>query len=421
MRARALCGFLLLSLATGPALAGDSGPGPGRAVPSDPLRWTDVVRMLDTLPRMQEAVLRARAARAEVRAAGQVPNPEVEVRLGRGLPRDGTDGGLEWGVGLDVPFDWIGPRGAEIRAARALADAGGMDVAATRRELLGRIATRFNEVALGAQRVAACGEAVAQGEELADRVRLRVARGEARPADLSRVEVERERAALDRDEAVADLRASRAALAALLGLPESALPAIPPDGFTPPIPPARDPAIERATQEHPRLAAAQARVRARAAQADAERARRIPGFALGAYFDRELDRDAAGAVLRVQLPLWNWNGGAVRRARAEQVAEARAAEAEALALRAETAAAWERCTAGRAAEARFDDGILPRARAAADAIERGFVAGEVSLIDVLDARRVLADARRERIEAGLRARIACTALAVLTGGIDDAE
>ncbi|HOI09219.1 MAG TPA: TolC family protein, partial [Myxococcota bacterium] len=136
---------------------------------------------------------------------------------------------------------------------------------------------------------------------------------------------------------------------------------------------------------------------------------------------RELDRDAAGAVLRVQLPLWNWNGGAVRRVRAEQVAEARAAEAEALALRAETAAAWERCTAGRAAEARFDDGILPRARAAADAIERGFVAGEVSLIDVLDARRVLADARRERIEAGLRARIACTALAVLTGGIDDAE
>jgi outer membrane protein TolC len=43
------------------------------------------------------------------------------------------------------------------------------------------------------------------------------------------------------------------------------------------------------------------------------------------------------------------------------------------------------------------------------------------LIDVLDARRVLADAHRERIEAGLRARIACTELAVLTGGLDDAD
>jgi cobalt-zinc-cadmium efflux system outer membrane protein len=341
MRACALCGLLVLSLAAGPAR--------GDAPPSDPLRWPDVVRMLDTLPRMQEAVLRAHAARAEVRAAGQVPNPEAEVRLGRGLPRDGTDGGLEWGVGLEVPFDWIGPRGAAIRAARALADAGGMDVAATRRELLGQVATRFNEVALGARRVAACRESLARGEELADRVRMRVARGEARPADLSRVEVERERAALDRDEAVATLRAARAALAALLGVPEANLPAVAPDGFTPPAPPTRDQAIERAAQGHPRLAAAQARVVARAAQADAERARRIPGFALGAYFDRELDRDAAGAVLRVQLPLWNWNDGAERRARADQAAEARAAEADALALQAETAAAWERCTAGRTA------------------------------------------------------------------------
>jgi cobalt-zinc-cadmium efflux system outer membrane protein len=413
MRAHAPCVILLAMTLSGPAL-GQEGASP-------PLRWADVVRRIDVLPRVQEVLLRTRAAQAGVDAAGQVPNPEAEARLGRGMPRDNGAAGLEWGVALTIPFDWIGPRGAEMRAARSEADASRLDAITARREVLGRLALLFWEIAHDQQLAQTLRETETQVARLAGLIRLRVEKGESRPTELPRIETELERVRLDLERALADLRADRAALEALLGLPEGAVPGVEADGGTPLEPLSREEATARVTRAHPRLAAALARVRAREAVVAAERARRIPGFSLGGYFDRELDKNSAGGVLQVRLPVWNWNTGAIRRADAERAAEERAAESAARDLLAEAGGAWERCVQGRGAAARFQDEILPRAEAAAHAVERGFELGEVSLIDVLDARRVLLDARKERIEAGLRARAECTALAVLTGEIDDAK
>ncbi len=413
MRANALVVFILASTWAGASTAQEAAHGP--------LRWADVVRRIDTLPRVQEVLLRARAAQAGVDAAGQVPNPEAEARLGRGMPRDTGAAGLEWGVALTIPFDWIGPRGAEMRAARSEADATRLDAVSARREVLGRLAGLFWEIAHDQQLVQTLRETEAQVARLAGLIRLRVEKGESRPTELPRIETELERVRLDLERALADLRADRAALVVVLGLPEGAAPVVETDGAPTLEPLPRDEATARVARAHPRLAAALARVRAREATVAAERARRIPGFSLGGYFDRELDKDAAGGLLRVKIPVWNWNTGAIRRAEAERAAEERASESAARDLLADAGGAWERCVQGRSAAARFENEILPRAEASARAVERGFELGEVSLIDVLDARRVLLDARKERIEAGLRARTECAALAVLTGEIDDAK
>jgi cobalt-zinc-cadmium efflux system outer membrane protein len=337
------------------------------------------------------------------------------------MPRTSGASELEWGVALTIPFDWIGPRGAEMRAARSEADASRLDAITARREVLGRLAKLFWEIAHDQQLLQTLRETEAQVARLAGLIRLRVEKGESRPTELPRIETELERVRLDLERALADLRADRAALEAVLGLPGGAVAVVEADGAMPTEPLSREEATARVTQAHPRLAAALARVRAREAVVAAERARRIPGFSLGGYFDRELDKNSAGGVLQVRLPIWNWNTGAIRRAEAEQAAEERAAESAARDLLAEAGGTWERCVQGRGAAARFKDEILPRAEAAAHAVERGYELGEVSLIDVLDARRVLLDARKERIEAGLRARAECTALAVLTGEIDDAK
>lgn len=413
MREHAICVIPLAMMLSGPALGQEAVP--------PPLRWDDVIRRIDGFPRIQEVLLRARAAQAGVDAAGQVPNPEAEARLGRGMPRGSGASGLEWGVALTIPFDWIGPRGAEMRAARSEADASRLDAITARREVLGRLAGIFWEIAHDQQLVRTLRETEAQVARLAGLIRLRVEKGESRPTELPRIETELERVRLDLERAQVDLRADRAALEAVLGLSEGSVQIVEGDGATLPEPLSREETSARVAGAHPRLAAALARVRAREAIVAAERARRIPGFSLGGYFGRELDKDAAGGVLQVRLPVWNWNTGAIRRAEAEQAAEERAAESAARDLLAEAGAAWERCVQARDAAARFETQILPRAEAASRAVERGFELGEVSLIDVLDARRVLLDARKERIEVGLRARAACTALAVLTGEIDDAK
>lgn len=418
MRTGAL--FVILVAFAGPGLA-TARPAATMDEPGIPLRWSDVVRRLDDLPRLQEALARVRAAEAGVDAAGQVPNPEAEARLGRGTPRGGGTGGLEWGVGLTIPFDWVGPRGAEVRAARSEADASRQDARAVRRTVLGRLAVLFWRSLYDQKRVATLEEIEGQVARLAATVRLRVQKGESRPTELPRIEAELERVRLDLGRARSDARADRRELALVLGFPAGVDPIVEADASQLPAAPDRDEAIRLVLEAHPQLAAAQARLRAREAQVSAEKARRVPGFSVGGFYDRELDKDSGGGLLRVQLPVWNWNSGGIRRAEAERAAEERAAEAAARDLVAETGGAWERCEQGRDAAQRFEGEILPRADAAARAVERGFELGEVSLIDVLDARRVLLDARKDAIEAGLRARMECAALAVLTGEIDDAK
>jgi len=413
MRGCALCGSVLVTMLSVQAIGREEGPAP--------LRWSDVIRRIDGLPRAQEALIRVRGARAAADEAGQVPNPEAEFRLGRGMPGGGGPEAMEWGVSLTIPLDWIGPRGGERRAARSEADAADWEARAVRREVIGRLARLFWEIAHGQQLLNTLGEAEAQAARLAAVVRIRVEKGESRPTELPRVEMELEQVRQERDRVLADLRADRAAIEAILGLPEGSVQLVDGEGGALPDPVSREEAIARVRQAHPRLEAALARVRAREALVAAERARRIPGFALGGFYERERDGEAAGGLLTVRIPAWNWNIGAIRRAEAERAAEERAAEAVARELLAETLGAWERCSQARVAAERFRERILPRAEAAARTVERGYELGEFPLIDVLDARRMVLDARKAGIEALIRVRVECTALTVLTGGKEDAQ
>jgi cobalt-zinc-cadmium efflux system outer membrane protein len=414
MRCSALCGILVATLLAGPTIGQE-------ASPPLPLRWADVVHRLDALPELHEAGLRTLAAEAGVDAAGQVPNPEVEATLGRGMPRDNGTGGLEWGLGLTIPLDWLGPRGAQIRAARSEADASRQDAREVRRQVLGRLATLYWKVAFDQHLVATLMETEAQVARLSAMIRLRVEKGEARPTELPRIETEVERVRIDLGRARSESRADLRKLAMVLGLPADPPLKVDADTTESPAPSGQDEARRRVAGSHPRLAAAQARILGRTAEVSAERARRIPSISVGGYFNRELDQDAAGGLVQFRLPVWNWNTGGIRRAEALRMASQQGAETDARDLLAETDATWERCTQGRESAARFDTEILPRAEAASRAVERGFELGEMSLIDVLDARRVLLDVRKERIDSGLRARTDCTALAVLTGEIDDAK
>ena len=140
-----------------------------------------------------------------------------------------------------------------------------------------------------------------------------------------------------------------------------------------------------------------------------------PSSRVGAAHVEELDRTASTVTASVTLPLWNWNQGKIRQAEAAEEGERARLDATSRELTAGLSDAWRGCAAGQAAARRFRDEILPRAEGSARTLGRAFELGEAGLLDVIDARRVLLDTRREYLDLLLDMQNACGDLAALAG------
>jgi outer membrane protein, heavy metal efflux system len=254
---------------------------------------------------------------------------------------------------------------------------------------------------------------VRQADDLARLVRLRVERGEARPPELPRVEVEAERARLALSHAQARAMVHRDQLSLWIGRPVGEV-AI--DMAQAPEPPGLAEIRDRAASEAPRVRAARDRVAAATAEVRAERNQRIPAVSLSGYALSEVDRNAVGGGLGVELPVWNWNSGKIDQAEAIRAAE----EARLLVATHEARAAlvesWAMCTEGRHASRRLREEVVPRAETAAAKMERSYQLGESPLFEALDSRRALLEVRRELLAAELEQQLECSTLTILAGG-----
>lgn len=373
------------------------------------LRWADVVAAIDRDPRLSSARSRTQAAQSAIATAATPPNPELEAELGRGKAREGSASRSEWSLSVSVPLDWIAKRGPEIDAARAGAEELEAEARALRGEVLVEL-WRLHVAAGYAQSEVETLEATEQQvEALTLLVRRRVQVGEGRPVEVPRVELELERvrseaaaARVTRDGALAQLGVWLGGSVRRVELPS--------------LPPLTNPTVSPGEQsKHPRVRAALARASAARAEASAVRRSRIPAFSIGAFYASELDRTAVGGRVTVELPLWDWKTDRVRRAEAVADAEASQADAEGRALAAAFAEAVAWCGRARAAADRQKMNILPRAEESARTLERTFQLGEAGILDVIDSRRVLLEARRAHLSSARERDVECGALILLSG------
>jgi len=378
-----------------------------------PLRWQEVVSELDRNPRFREAALRAAAARSGVDAAGQVPNPRVEVTAGEGRTADGSLRKTEWALGITVPLEWLGTRGPRVDAARAVASEAEEESALVRQEVLLRLRRLFVLVAHDERLVGSLEASSHQADDLARLVRLRVDRGEARPPELPRVEVEAERARLALAQARARAMVHRDQLSLWIGRPVEHVAV---DMAQAPEPPALADVRERAASDQPRVRAARDRVAAAAAEVRAERNQRIPAVSVTGYALGEVDRSAVGGGLGVEFPVWNWNSGKIAQTEATQAAEEARLLVATYEARAALVESWAMCTQGRLASSRLREEVVPRAEIAAAKMERSYQLGESPLLETLDSRRALLEVRRELLAAELEQQLECSTLTILTGG-----
>jgi cobalt-zinc-cadmium efflux system outer membrane protein len=331
------------------------------------------------------------------------------------MARSGDAARVEWDLSLTMPLGWLAQRGSRIDEAEAEVAVARAEAQALRREVLLQLRTAFWALAHEQARVAALEALAEQTDALVATVSRRVAKGEVRPVELTRVEIEREKVAAELEAARAARGARQAELALWIDAPAGALLVAVADLGAPPVAPDRAGALALARASHPALALARAKARAFAAAVGAERMGRVPSIALSGFASHELDRRAYGVGLAVDLPLWSWNAGRIAQAEAKRAASAKQAEAARRDIEGAVLEAQAACQAAAATATRLQRNVVPRAEAAAFTMEKTYRLGEASLLEVIDARRTLLDARRLSLSALAQAQIDCSRLGALVG------
>ncbi len=377
--------------------------------------WPEIVALVDRHPRIAAGNLQVDAARGGVQAARAVPNPVVEGTIGRGTARIDGASRVEWGLSFTMPLGWIAQRGARVDAAEAEVDVTRAEAKALRRDALLELRTLFWSLAYEQARFIGLEALKAQTAALVGTVKRRVEGGEVRPVEATRVEVELAKVTSEVEAARSALTARSDELALWLGVPPGKNIVAVVDLDALPIALDRDAALSKARANHPAFAIARARTRFLEAELDAEKMARVPAFGITGYTSHELDRRAYGVGLTVDVPLWNWNSGRISQAQARLAASRKQAEAVGLELAASVLDAQAACQASAATAGRFRVDVIPRSEAAASTMERTYQIGEASLLDVIDARRTLLDARRQYLASLSQAQIDCSRLAALVG------
>jgi cobalt-zinc-cadmium efflux system outer membrane protein len=398
-------GLLALIVSSVPSAASPETPGPV-------VDWPQVLAAIEQHPLALEAGARAQGAAGAVTSARELPNPTLSVKAGDVRAPGGAALGREWEVGVELQLEFLNGRWQRIAAARAAAAGAGHEARAVRLEVVRELRRAFVAAAHGQAILEARIELEAQVALLTDIVRRRAERGEGRPTEELRfeIELERLRAAVDRARAAAE--AQRQRLGIWMGRPVAGVAADLARSLSlEPFEPLR----RRVVETSPQLQAGRARVEAAEQSSSAERWDRLPRVGVAGARSDELDRQATTVTATVALPLWNWNLGRVRQADAAVAGERARLDAATRTLTAGLAEAWQGCSAGQAAATRFREEILPRAEGSARLLGRGFELGETGLLDVIDGRRVLLDARTEYLDLLLEMQNACGDLAALAG------
>jgi outer membrane protein TolC len=366
---------------------------------SSELRLGDVIRAaLSRAPRVEAARARVRAAQAARSTARLLPNPTLTWQL-----ENARFPGAAAPVGIDreastfgtLPLEFLFQRGPQVRRAGQEVLAAEADLTSARWLVVLDAARAFGRV-LVAQAAAAAAADLGQGlSELTAFTRTRFSEGATAEGDFIRVRVERDRAALEQALAEAELVRAWGELRPYVPmLDRDLLPRLVIDRARTEAVPTLASAVQSSRAAQPEIVAARARLAA--ARAEVTVQRRLSVRQMGIVFGNKRigSEDTMIAGVTLSLPLFNRNGSEIARADAERIA----AEQE-LAWAERRGAAHIEAAHGSAAliVARLDtvtsdllDGAEESRRIALVAYREG--AG--SLLQVLDASRVLADVRQ---------------------------
>jgi outer membrane protein, heavy metal efflux system len=344
---------------------------------------------LERHPLLRAASHEVAAGEADLDQAGRLPNPELAWL------REGDQTGFRTTtVQLNQPIELGGKRGARVALAQEELGLARTELALRRQALPTRplttdaidayyailAAQERSRLALATVELAARSTGVAGG---------RVAAGKVSPIEAARARLAQAEAKADGERAGAELAIARANLAALVGAAAAGRPLAAADAAALPEAEPLEALLRRGADDAAEVRRARGRAAVQQAQANVERAARIPDLTLsvGTQRDDQVGRRQAVVGLAVPLPLFDRNTGRLAAA-VERGARAEAElDAARLAAATEARAAHARYVQARSEAQLLERDVVPEARTVYELTLTGFEYGKFGFIDVLDAQR----------------------------------
>ncbi len=397
------------SLVAGPAAHGQA------IQPAPSLSLEDAfARSLQDAPQIGAFEASRRAAGAAVFQADRPLNPTVGLQLenavGTGLYSglDRTETTVSYGQTLEFGGD---------RAARViLAQRQGKSVEAhgeiVRQDIMAEIALAYVEAQRAAAELAVAAERLEIAREVSRTVERRVAAARDPLLASSRTLTQVAEAEIAYEKAsMADDAARRTLASYWGGAADFSVETFSPAGDALQTPP---------STAAPELEAAAAAEREAEARIGVERAKAQPDPTLTAGMRYFRDNSEAALVLGLSIPLTfrDNNSGAIARASAEAQRAKHETEALRRNLQRQINSTRSQMDIARAEIVSIDGRLLPSAEEAVTRARQGYEQGGFSYLDVLEAQRVLAGARLQRISALASYHRASVALTRLLGGFD---
>ena len=341
-------------------------------------------------------------AAADVRTAGQIPNPDVSLSALSISPWSGYGSGtwedkkMDTTLRLDQLIERGGKRQLRVKGAEARLDAARFDAQDAARQQLGVLRYAYYNLRLAQEKQALARETAVLYGRTAEAGVLRQKAGDLAPVDLSRLQIDKARAESDARQAQTELEQAQVALAYLIGREADAARLQAGDNW----PALEEQALGQAPlEQRPDLEAARRRLAAAEAERDLAKARKKRDVTFGVQLEHNLQNaptDSFGFAISMPLFIWHEYEGEIARAEADfDAARLQYSQQQAQAV-GQVAQARNALLSARDRYKRLSSGLLLDAERVAKAAEFAYGKGAMGLMDLLDARRTL---RQIQIEA----------------------
>ncbi|MCX6936944.1 MAG: TolC family protein [Verrucomicrobia bacterium] len=343
-----------------------------------------------------------RAAAALIEQAGVRTNPTLDVSLENFIGTGALRGvnGLEATVGVSQVIERGDKRSKRVALAGRDREIAAAAYAVHRAEVLAATAADYvaTHAAQARLRLAAATLDLARETLAASESRFKA--GAASPAEPARARAALASAQAEFARAQASLANARAALAANWGGDAGEVGDLAGVLRLPETLPSEESLLTKLSR-HPRIEYQQAIIASRRAALDLERAQAAQDVTAsgGVRFLREGSDAAFVAGVSIPLPVRNQNQGNIRAARATLAGAEQSVRAVELELRVALGAAWRDLQVAHTAAKNLRGDALPATEEAHASVRLAYEAGQLPLIDVLDAQRELAALRREILDA----------------------
>lgn len=373
--------------------------------------------VLDHNPELRSVQQSSVTAQAAVVSAGALPNPKLEWSRGDNKARmaSATPGSVN-SVGISVPIEMPSVRSARIEAAEAGQRASVHQIAASRNALVAQVKLKAYEVVLRQAQVQAAHDAVKLLEQAHERVRVRVASGEAARYEIIKADAELINAR--QQEQTARLMVEQSQLT-LNRLAAGQLP-VRFDLDLSLQDPVQLGAQQQGIESHPELLQLRSEVEKAEAQKQGAKAGRWPGIELRYAQTREPDIRNNTVGVSMQIPLFDQRRGPIDEAASEEQRARLRLDGRKAELQQQMLQASKVLEMAQVRTKALGEGSVKEAEAALRVAEAAYRYGERGILDVLDAQRVLRTVRADLLEARYQMQSARIELDFLAGRYADA-